>query len=102
MSDKTSKKLCLFILILFLFGCESHDSDYVPYTLKGMDVWVYDNSNSAEYYGGRVDASYFSKDDALSTCSSIAYSVAREKNLNDWGYVCCTVTSSSSCVTKVR
>jgi hypothetical protein len=70
--------------------------------IKGFDIWVYDNTADKNYYGGRVKANYFSKDDALSECGSRAYAVAREYNLSDWSYVCCTVTSSSDCVTKVR
>ncbi len=85
-----------------LSGCDSYDSDYIPYGLKGLDVWVYDNATDKEYYGGRVEASYFSKDSAISECADLAYATANHSHLQDWGYVCCTVTSSSDCVTKVR
>jgi len=96
------KLLITFFVALILFGCDGYDSDYYPYTMKGLDVWVYNNNTDKEYYGGRVDASYFSKDEALSNCSSYAYSLASQNNFNNWSYVCCTVTSSSNCVTKVR
>ena len=95
----------VFILVpvsLHLTGCSSYDSDYIPYMLKGLNVWVYDNMNDKEYYGGRVEANYFSKDDALSECRSRAYAIAEQYHLSDWSYVCCTVTSSSDCVTKIR
>ena len=95
-------KTIFIIFAILISGCDGYDSDYFPYTMKGLDVWVYNNNTDKEYYGGRVEASYFSKDEALSNCGSYAYSIASQYNLNDWSYVCCTVTSSSSCVTKVR
>ncbi len=88
-------------------GCDSYDSDFIPYGLKGLDVWVYsdltyDNTTEKEYYGGRVEASYFSNSSAISECGDLAYGTANHYHLQDWSYVCCTVTSSSDCVTKVR
>jgi hypothetical protein len=95
--------LLLFISLISNFaGCSGHDNDYIPYMLKGLDVWVYNNTNDKEYYGGRVKANYFSRDNALSECNSRAYAVANQYHLTDWSYICCTVTSSSDCVTKVR
>ena len=70
--------------------------------IKGYDVWVYDNINEKEYYGGRIKANYFSSESALSQCQKAAYYTASQYNLEDWGYVCCTITSKSDCVTKVR
>jgi len=86
----------VFLITLLSFsGCSGYDSDYIPYMLKGLDVWVYDNTNDKDYYGGRVKANYFSKDDALSTCRSYAYGVAEQYHLSDW-IMLCTVTSSSA------
>ena len=85
-----------------LAGCNSYDSDYFPYSMKGLNVLVYDNKANKEYFGGFVEASYLSRKEALSSCAARAAATARQYHLQDWGYVCCTVTSSSSCVTKVR
>ncbi len=85
-----------------LMGCNSYDSDFIPFGLKGLDVYVYDDLADKEFYAGRVKANYFSSDSALSKCGNYAYALAKQRNLQDWSYVCCTVTSSSNCVTKVR
>ncbi len=92
----------VILMLLIVAACNSYDKDYIPYTLKGFDVWVYDNATDKEYYGGRVKANYFSKDSALSRCRDQAYTVAKQYKLTNWSYVCCTVTGSSDCVTKVR
>ena len=83
-------------------GCDGHDSDYFPYTMKGLNVHVHDNNSRKDYFAGFVEASYLSRQKALSECASRASSTANFNKLRDWSYVCCTVTSSSSCVTKVR
>lgn len=70
--------------------------------MKGLNVWVYNNNTEKEYFGGFVEASYFSQKEALSNCGARAVGTARQYHLENWGYVCCTVTSSSDCVTKVR
>lgn len=101
-SNKTKFLVLVTALAGLLSSCDSYDSNYMPYGLTGLDVWVYNDETDKEYYGGRVEASYFSKDKALSDCSHRAYSVAQQYHLDDWSYVCCTVTSSSSCVTKIR
>jgi hypothetical protein len=85
-----------------LVGCSGHDSYYFPYFMTGLDVWVYDNRTSKSLFGGRVEAIYFSREKALSECGARAFSIANANKLQDWGYVCCTVTPSSDCVTKVR
>ena len=56
-----TQAVLLILGLLFMVGCSGHDSDFVPYNLKGMDVWVYDNNNSSEIYGGRVEGNYFKK-----------------------------------------
>jgi hypothetical protein len=66
-----------------------------------MNVWVYDETNK-EYYGGHVNASYFSKDEAVNGCQVQARNFARQNHFKDWNYVCCTVTPSSDCATKVK
>jgi len=102
MNHSTARNIAGVLSILFLASCDSYDSSYIPYGLKGMDAYVYNNDTDKELYAGRVEGSYFSKDETLSKCQSLAYSVARQHHLRNWGYICCTITSSSSCVTKVR
>lgn len=91
-------------IVWFLFsqGCFGDDKDYVPFNLKGMDAWVYNNENDKEFYGGRAEGNYFQKEDVLSQCGSLAYATAKANHIEDWSYVCCTVTSKSDCMTKVR
>lgn len=104
--DKSTKTFHFSLTILgflaILTACNSHDSDYIPYAIKAMDVWVYDIEKDKNYYGGRVKTNYFSSDSALSKCASNAHATANQYHLNDWSYVCCTVTPWSECVTKVR
>ncbi len=90
--------------ILVFPGCKPalYDDDFIPYGLKGLDVYVYNNRTDKEFYAGRVEGNYSSKDETISEAQSLAYSFALEKNLRDWSYICCTVTSSSDCVTKIR
>ncbi len=102
MKPAVTNYIALTLCALSMIACDSHDSDYIPYGLKGMDAYVYNNDTDNEFYAGRVEGSYMSKDETLSKCQSLAYSVARHNHLENWSYICCTVTSSSSCATKVR
>ena len=91
-----------FACLVSLAACDAHDSDYVPYTMKGLNVHVVDKKSDKEYFGGFVEGNYMNRDQALSQCASVARATAAQHHLVEWGYVCCTVTSSSSCETKVR
>lgn len=102
MNHSAAKYFIGVLSILFMASCSSHDGDYIPYGLEGMDAYVYNNDTDKEFYAGRVEGSYLSKDETLSKCQSLAYSAARKNHLDNWSYVCCTVTSSSSCATKVK
>lgn len=102
MSHTIAKVGAATLVVLLLASCDSHDSDYIPYGLKGMNVYVYNNDTDKEFYAGHVEGSYLSKDEALNNCQSLAYSVVRQNHLDNWSYICCTETSSSSCATKVR
>ena len=86
-----------------LAGCESHDSDYMPYALKGMNAYVY-NEDDKEFFAGYTDGNYLDREQVLSGCQNNARAKAHELHLEDsnWGYVCCTVTAGSSCATKVK
>ncbi len=94
--------LSLIIVSIFLVSCDGHDGDNFPYSMTGMDVWVFNNITEEQIYGGRIDGNYLSRKDALDKCGSFAYTAADLNHFRDWGYVCCTVTSKSSCQTKVR
>ena len=89
-------------LVTLLYGCNSYDSDYIPYGITAMDVYVYNHRTDEEHFGGRVTGNYFSRASLRGQCGNLAHDVARHYHLEDWSYVCCTVTSSSGCVTKVR
>ena len=93
---------CIVLCVAALVGCSGHDGDYFPYRMKGFNSYVYDNNSNREYFAGYTDASYLSREKGLASCAAKAYSLANAKHLKNWGYVCCTVTSSSSCATKVR
>ncbi len=94
--------LALVAFYASLAGCDGYDSEYYPYTMKGLNAFVYDNASGKEYFAGFIEASYFSRAEAASKCAALAASTAAANHLREWGYVCCTVTSSSDCVTKVR
>ena len=94
--------MAVLILLSALTGCDNYDSEYIPYMLKGLDVYVWDNEADTQYFGGRVKANYFTADDARRECYHKASAVAAMNNLTDWSFVCCTVTASSDCVTKVK
>ena len=97
-----ARNIAIISITLFLLACDSHDSDYIPYGLKGMNSYVYNNDTEKEFYAGNVKGSYFSKDKTLSNCQSLAYSFAKQQYIENWSYICCTVTPSSSCATKVK
>lgn len=90
------------IILVLLQGCGGDDSDYYPRAMKGLEVWVVDRPTDKQFFGGYIEANYFSREDAAASCAQAAYLVAETNHLKDWGYVCCTVTSSSRCETKVR
>jgi hypothetical protein len=94
--------LCAICLILSLTSCQGHDSEYIPYNLKGFNVFVYDDERNIDYFAGYIGANYFNREDGLVHCQSIATDLANAKHLERWSYVCCTATSSTDCATKVR
>ncbi len=92
--------------LILLSGCSfsgnSYDENFIPYGIKGFDVWVYNDNTDKEYYAGRVTTNYSQAQEKLSDAQRLAYDIAEAKYLKDWSYICCTVTNSSNCVTKVR
>jgi hypothetical protein len=87
-----------------LAACTGYDSDFVPYGLTGLDVYVYHQPSGREHFVRRVDATYWTRARGLTECNSVAVAEANQREWlpGDWSYVCCTVTSSHSCMTKVR
>ena len=85
-----------------LTACPEKDSRSIPYSIKALDVYVYNDDTDTEFFAGRVETDYSSIDEGLSNCSADAYALARDKHLQNWSYICCTITNDSSCVTKVR
>lgn len=89
----------LIALATLMAGCSMTDGDYIPFGLTGFGVYVTDPSTNKTVYAGHVDANYFSREEGLRSCAATAHAWARGK---PFGYVCCTITASSDCVTKVR
>jgi hypothetical protein len=106
-------------------ACSGYDGNHIPYSLRGFDVWFYEERPSCdevhedeagddeglrcrrgpyEVYLGRAAASFVSRQRGLLDCNATAVAEANRRELGsgEWGYVCCTVTGSSDCVTKVR
>lgn len=101
MRARTRRLLIIFAAVAVV-ACDTHDSDYYPYAMTGLDSWVQDAHTLKDFYAGRVDARYWSRTDATARCADLADGLARSMQLRNWSYVCCTVTSSSSCATKIR
>lgn len=88
--------------LIFIAGCGATDSEHVPFALSGLGVWVFERSTKASHFAGQIEASYLGRREALSRCASQASAFASSRQMRDWDYVCCTATSTSDCVTKVR
>lgn len=97
------KRTAPVVAVCALLGaCSAEDSDHYPYMLKALDAWVYDQDTGRNLFAGRAEASYLGRKDAAARCRDLAVAVARANDFKRWGYVCCTVTSSTDCATKVR
>jgi hypothetical protein len=82
-------------------ACEKDDKE-IPYGLQGFEAWVYDKQTGAPHRAGRFTASYLEREKGLSQCRDAAFALVREKQLDDWDFICCTMTHSSNCASKVR
>ena len=94
--------LGLLFIVALLFKSNICDGNNMPFGLIAFDVYVKSSSTDKELFAGTIKANYFSKHKGLKKALALADSYANAMNLTDWSYVCCTVTASSNCVTKVR
>lgn len=90
----------LFVLVA-AYGCDSSRED-IPFFIKSLDVYVYNADTKKEFLAGRIETNYFDIKDALERSRVMAAAFASGLNMHNWSYVCCTVTTDSSCSTKVR
>ena len=101
------KEALAITCIMGLTACGGHDSDYIPYRLTSLDVYLYDakKAPNGDYYAGTITCSYSGRKEGLQRARSLAYSVAYEKGFDvDGGeryYVICCMTKDG-CATKVR
>jgi len=88
-------------------GCGGHDSEYIPYELTSLDVYLYDarKAPDADYFAGSISCSYINRESGLSQARSLAYQVARQRGFETDGadryYIICCMTKNG-CATKVR
>jgi hypothetical protein len=80
----------------------TYDELYIPYGIKAFDVLVYNEDTDKEFYIGNIITDYSNAQARLSDAQTLAYDFAEMHHLENWSYICCTVTNSSNCVTKVR
>ena len=104
------RQLVLSLLVLLsattasagIFDLFRRDSckQYSDYTCKQLEnspynVYFYWPNNSEEYLG---------QSSSLSQCGDMAVNFSYRKSIQneDWGYICCLITNSSSCAEKHR
>lgn len=90
------------IAVSLVLGCSGNDDEYFPYAMRGLNAYVYDMDADREIFIGFMEGRYWNREQALGQCQMAASSQAAALNLENWDYVCCTVTSDSQCVTKVK
>lgn len=97
------------------------DEDHIPYKLTGMRVLFFPSRHHDSVDLEQFSASYDERKSAVARCGELAHAEkGRRKRLHDddddddenddsraelsadWSYVCCTITASSNCKTKVR
>ena len=87
---------------VLLAACSDTDDDFYPYKMTGLNSWVYDSATEQSYLAGFTPSTYKTRESALQACASLAESAAVARHIEEWSYVCCTVTEESQCATKVR
>jgi hypothetical protein len=102
----------LAALFVLLPGCSqrddnayddnAYDEHFIPYGIIDFDVYVYNTNTDKEYYVGRVATDYPNAQARLSDAQSLVYYFVESHHLKDWSYICCTVTKTSRCATKVK
>ena len=117
---KTMKYFCILILLIVgTNGCSKqdsdskqnsnskHDADFIPYDLKGLNVWLFDaqKAPNGDCFAGHLESSYQKREEGLSSARALAFREADRLHFdmsNGRYYIICTLPSNSSCVTKVR
>lgn len=85
----------IYIIASYFFGWWPFDETERAIENSNFNVYFY-YPNDKEVYVGQVSG--------LSSCQSTASSYAYRKNMSssNWTYICCRVTSGSSCASKHR
>jgi|TARA_B100001971_G_C18180702_1_gene532602 hypothetical protein len=92
----------ILIFLVYAYISDFTDSDNIPYSIKGIDVYVVDKGEDKTIKVNEIYTSYFDSDTALKTCKLEAETYASTKDLGMWSYHCCTVTPGNDCVTKIK
>ena len=102
------KKIIATIGLVILFsGCSKEDENFIPYSLKGFRIYLYDSVKApdADHFAGYIPCSYSDRELGLSKARNLARSKAEQLGFDtstDRYYIFCTVTKDSECATKVR
>ena len=43
------RNITVIISLLILVACDSNNGDFIPYDLRGMDAYVYNNNTDEEF-----------------------------------------------------
>jgi hypothetical protein len=101
------KEALAITCIMGLAACGGHDSDYIPYRLTSLQVYLYDaeKAPNADYYAGTIPCSYSEREEGLQKARALAYRVASQNGIKTDGggryYIICCMTKDG-CATKVR
>lgn len=89
--------------LLFIPRSWTQDADEqnYPYAMTGIRPTVFFAGNRSEDLG-EITATYERRTSAVSECQDAASAYAKDKQLGQWNYVCCTITPDSACKTKVK
>ena len=87
--------IIIYLVIAYFVGWWPFDDTDRAVENSNFNVYFYYPSDQEEFLG---------QANGLSSCQATASSFAYQKNLIDsnWSYICCRITSDSSCATKHR
>ena len=85
--------LVIYLAVSYFLGWYPFDNTEKSVESSSFNVYFY-YPNDKEEYLGQVNG--------LSSCQSSVSSFAYEKNISreNWSYICCRITSDSSCASK--